>query len=170
MNNSDSLACLVYSCSKCVLYSADTCTVLYCTVTVEEAAFWLLVAVCERQLADYFNRRVFGALVDVRVLSELAERELPLLTKHLNRIGFSMLFALTWFLSLFLACASPYFLFFSFVLFFSVLFFSFLSATARIHTVHYSTVAYEYDRHSTSFACSVLYTYGVITELSASTF
>ena len=71
----------------------------------EEAAFWLLVAVCERMLADYFNRRVFGALVDVRVLSELAERELPLLSKHLSRIGFSMLFALTWFLSLFLACA-----------------------------------------------------------------
>ena len=71
----------------------------------EEAAFWLLVAVCERMLADYFNRRVFGALVDVRVLSELSERELPLLSKHLNRIGFSMLFALTWFLSLFLAYA-----------------------------------------------------------------
>nr|XP_046176246.1 TBC1 domain family member 8B-like isoform X2 [Oncorhynchus gorbuscha] len=69
----------------------------------EEEAFWLLVAVCERMLPDYFNRRIIGALVDQAVFEELIRMHLTQLTEHMTDLTFFSSVSLSWFLTLFIS-------------------------------------------------------------------
>ncbi|XP_056245137.1 TBC1 domain family member 8 [Seriola aureovittata] len=69
----------------------------------EEEAFWLLVAVCERMLPDYFNRRVIGAQVDQSVFEELIRERLPELAEQVPDLSSLSSVSLSWFLTLFLS-------------------------------------------------------------------
>ncbi|XP_058523490.1 TBC1 domain family member 8 [Ochotona princeps] len=69
----------------------------------EEEAFWLLVAVCERMLPDYFNHRVIGAQVDQSVFEELIREHLPELAEHMQDLSALASVSLSWFLTLFLS-------------------------------------------------------------------
>uniref|UniRef100_A0A8D1DKB4 Rab-GAP TBC domain-containing protein n=1 Tax=Sus scrofa TaxID=9823 RepID=A0A8D1DKB4_PIG len=69
----------------------------------EEEAFWLLVAVCERMLPDYFNHRVIGAQVDQSVFEELIKEQLPELAEHMQDLSALASISLSWFLTLFLS-------------------------------------------------------------------
>uniref|UniRef100_A0A3B4A2Q2 Rab-GAP TBC domain-containing protein n=1 Tax=Periophthalmus magnuspinnatus TaxID=409849 RepID=A0A3B4A2Q2_9GOBI len=58
----------------------------------EEEAFWLLVAVCERMLPDYFN-----------LFEDLIRENLPQLVEHMTDLSFFSSVSLSWFLTLFIS-------------------------------------------------------------------
>ncbi len=75
--------------------------------TSEEEAFWLLCAICERLLPDYYSKKVVGALIDQGVLEDLLAQHLPRVHAHLQALGVLSMISLPWFITCYLS-AMPF--------------------------------------------------------------
>ncbi|OQR68545.1 TBC1 domain family member 9-like [Tropilaelaps mercedesae] len=69
----------------------------------EDEAFWLLTAMCERLLPDYYNTKVIGAQIDQRVLQDLVKDNLGQLHDKLETLGVLSMISISWFLTVFVS-------------------------------------------------------------------
>lgn len=53
----------------------------------EENVFWMMVAICEDLVPDYYNEELFGSLVDQQIFEVLVEKYLPACKKHLETLN-----------------------------------------------------------------------------------
>ena len=90
-----------------VYCSEEEASLLFVTglwpLTYPWQAFWILTALCERLLPDYYTNKVVGALIDQGVFEVLIERHLPMLYQHLAQLGVLRMLSLPWFITLFVS-------------------------------------------------------------------
>jgi hypothetical protein len=53
----------------------------------EENVFWMMVAICEDIVPEYYNEELFGSLVDQHIFEVLVEKYLPASRAHLNALN-----------------------------------------------------------------------------------
>lgn len=71
----------------------------------EEQAFFLLCALVEDILPDYYSKSLVGSLLDLQVLEELVQTYLPAISEHIiDTVGSTTVFAMPWFMCLFIHC------------------------------------------------------------------
>lgn len=69
----------------------------------EEDCFWLLCAICEDILPNYYNRAMIGSSVDTEVLELMLRKHLPQIYKHLTKMDFPIaIICQPWLLCLFI--------------------------------------------------------------------
>lgn len=77
---------------------------VYCS---EEEAFWLLCALCERLLPDYYSKKIVGALVDQGVFESLLYDAFPDVYLQLRSLQIESILSLPWFITCFIS-TMPY--------------------------------------------------------------
>ena len=71
----------------------------------EEDAFFLLCAIVEDLLPNYFTQSMVGSLLDLEVMDDLVQKHLPQVHEHLlTTIGGVSTIAVPWFMCLFIHC------------------------------------------------------------------
>ncbi|XP_049851685.1 TBC1 domain family member 8B-like isoform X2 [Schistocerca gregaria] len=73
----------------------------------EEEAFWTLVSIVEEITPDYYDKQLFGSVVDQKVFSKLIRKRMPELYQHLKELKLPVsIISLPWFMKFMIDCVS----------------------------------------------------------------